>query len=203
VSNFLADRKQLMDVPPARVFYFYSQWQPGYETLKENGLVDEFIKGLPTTEFVETMAVSQTGPLQEGEKFRGTLSVIDDQVTKVSAELAEIFMITSRHSGMSMLLLCQALFMPSNKHFRLISVNSTYVVLFKNPRDTQSIANFAKQFRPGAVKYFRASYEDATQLPYTYILLDLDPRTPNNLRVRARIFSHEAPSIVYLEPKKR
>ena len=55
---------------------------------------------------------------------------------------------------------------------------------------------------PTNSKFLTWAYRDATEKPYSYLLLDLTPTMNDDHRVRARILPHEKPQIVYI-PNKR
>ena len=84
------------------------------------------------------------------------------------------------------------------KESRTISLNANYITVFANPRDKTQITNLSKQMYPGRSKFMREAYEDATKIPYGYLFIDLKPSTPNELRLRARIFPDEGPTVVYV-----
>ena len=87
-----------------------------------------------------------------------------------------------------------------NKENRTISLNSHYLVLFKNPRDATQIVNLAKQMYPGQNRFLKEAYSDATSRPYGYLLIDLKQNTPDSIRIRTNIFPDET-CAVYV-PKK-
>ena len=65
---------------------------------------------------------------------------------------------------------------PKNKESRTISLNSQYIVVFKNPRDVSQTTTLAKQMYPGRVKFVQEAFADATSTPYGYILNRTPPR---------------------------
>jgi len=69
-----------------------------------------------------------------------------------------------------------------------MSLNSHYMVLFKNPRDVSQFANFARQMYPITSQFAVEAYRDATQEPYSYLLVDLRPEQDEELRLRTNIF---------------
>ena len=77
-----------------------------------------------------------------------------------------------------MLYLVQNLF-PKNKESRTISLNSHYMVVFKNPRDASQMSHLARQMYPGRVKFVQEAFKDATSVPYGYLLVSnrTRPRT--------------------------
>ena len=67
---------------------------------------------------------------------------------------------------------------PKYKESRTISLNSQYIVVFKNQRDVSQMTTLAKQMYPGRVKFVQEAFADATSTPYGYILVDLKQDTP-------------------------
>ena len=84
---------------------------------------------------------------------------------------------------------------PKNKESRTISLNSQYIVVFKNPRD---VSQMAKQMYTGRVKFVQEAIADATSTPYGYILVDLEQDTPEDLRLRTSILRDDAVQYVYM-----
>ena len=76
-----------------------------------------------------------------------------------------------------------------HKNRREISLNSNYMVIFKNPRDKTQFTNLVKQFMPRKYIFLLWALEDATKLPRSYLLLNMRPETYNKLQFRAEIFS--------------
>ena len=60
-----------------------------------------------------------------------------------------------------------------NKESRTISLNSQYVVVFKNPRDVSQMTTLAKQMYPGRVKFVQEAFAETTSTHNGYILVDL------------------------------
>ena len=56
------------------------------------------------------------------------------------------------------------------KGSRSISLNSHYLVLFKNPRDKLQILTLAKQMYPGQNDFFLNQYEETVKGPFGYLL---------------------------------
>ena len=101
-----------------------------------------------------------------------------------------------RNDNLSIIYLTQNLF---HKTQREISLNSDYMVIFKNPRDKTQFTNLAKQFMPRKYKFLLWVFEDATKLPRSYLLLDMRSETDDKLRVRAKIFNDvNYPQVVYI-----
>lgn len=195
VHNLLRLREQLFAVPPTKVIWFYSKNQPIYESMKNEGLVDEFIdvskKGLPTSEEITILV----HPFKDSG---GSLLVFDDILTQLTTDFENIFCNISHHEQASVILMTQNLFYKSGV-FRTLSLNSHYFVFMKNNRDRQQIGILARQICPGNSNYIIQSYEAATKRPFSYLLADFRPDTPATIRLRTNLFPTEFPTKVFLE----
>lgn len=170
VRKFLDNMHNMVDPVPEEIIWSYGEWQPIYEEMR--GVI--FNEGLPDME------------QWRGEKRR--LLVLDDLMSETDARVTKLFTKGSHHRNVSVLYIVQNIF-DRNKELRTISLNSHYIVLFKNPRDGSQITNLAKQMYPGKVSYVQEAFKDATAAPHGYLLLDLRQETPDHLRIRTNIFS--------------
>ena len=114
------------------------------------------------------------------------LIILDDMMDEATQDkrISQVFT-RGRHYNLSVIHLTQNLFY---KGQREISLNSDYMVIFKNPRDKTQFTNLARQFMPEKYKFLLWTFEDATKEPRAYLLLDMRPETDDRYRVRARIF---------------
>ena len=118
------------------------------------------------------------------------LIVFDDMMEEASnSEKVQSLFTRGRHLNISVILLTQNLF-HKGKHSRDISLNSDYIVLFKNVRDASQISHFGKQMYPHNGKFLSWAFKDATHEPFTYLFLDLRPDTDESIRVRANIMGN-------------
>ena len=73
-------------------------------------------------------------------------------------------------------------------------LNTQYVLLFRSVRGLSQVTALARQIAPtgsGRARRIVEAYQDATATPYTYLLIDLHPQTPDYLRLRAEILPGE------------
>ena len=127
------------------------------------------------------------------EDFDGServLLVIDDLMNEADESVANLFTKGSHHRNVSVIFLVQNLF-HKNRHVRTISLNSHYMVLFKNPRDASQFASLARQMYPNKSAFALEAYKDATREPYGYLFVDLRPEQDEDLRLRTNIFPGE------------
>jgi hypothetical protein len=82
------------------------------------------------------------------------------------------------------------------KEMRNISLNAHYIVLFKSPRDKQQTSMLARQVNPGKVQEFMRTYEDATNRPRGYLMLDLKPTTDDQQRLKTNVLPGEIANFI-------
>ena len=167
VTRMLPHAAAMIDPPPEQITWCYGEWQEAYATT-DLGHV-RFEEGLPTAAMFDSTTRN--------------LIVIDDLMAETDERVTTLFTKKSHHRNTSVLYLVQNLF-PKNKESRTISLNSQYMVVFKNPRDASQMANLARQMYPGRGKFVQEAFKDATSVPYGYLLVDLKQDTPEDMRLR-------------------
>lgn len=135
-----------------------------------------FVKGVPDFENPENIP---------------TLIVLDDLMDSAySTKVNQLFTKGSHHRNISLVLITQNLFLqgPSSRD---ISLNSKYIVVFKNPRDKTQIVHLARQVYPENISSFHKTYLEVCKDPHTYLFLDLTQSINDLLRFRTKIFPGE------------
>ena len=125
------------------------------------------------------------------------LIILDDLMDEGadSKDFSQLFT-RGTHDNMSVIFLSQNLFHPKQRN---ISLNSDYMIIFKNVRDKSQFTNLAKQFMPNDVKFLKWAFEDATRVPHSYLFLDMKPDTDEKLRIRSNILSNQLPlSLIHI-----
>ena len=97
----------------------------------------------------------------------------------------------------SVILIMQNLF-HQGRNCRDISLNSKYLVLFKNVRDKRQFSYLANQVLPEDSSGLFKAYLDATKRAHGYLLLDLTQDSEDRHRFRTNVFPHEYPPIIYV-----
>jgi hypothetical protein len=172
------------------VIYYYKEWQDSFDYFQRESVVTEWVNQVPTSEdFKErTLLYKDRG---------GSVVIIDDFAGELNKDIASIFSVLSHHTNTTVFLLTQNIF-SKNPAFRDISLNSTYIALFKNPRDSSQISHFAKQFAPGNSAYIIGAFKECTKKAYSYIIFDHHQATPEAIRVRSNILPIERPVRVWM-----
>jgi len=88
----------------------------------------------------------------EIRRSRSTFLVLDDLMSETNDDVANLFTKGSHHRNVSVMFLTQNLFY-KNRHMLTISLNSHYMVLFKNPRDAGQFSVLVRQMYPSGFKF--------------------------------------------------
>ena len=116
------------------------------------------------------------------------LLVFDDSCEEIYNDKA------GRQRGLIVIYVTHNLFQQS-RWSRTIDLNTSHIILFKSPRDTQQLDHLGRQLNN--TKFLRNCYQFATKDTYGHLLINLDPRTSDCLRYCLNI-TPPGPSIFYL-----
>ena len=127
VQSLLQQAQAVIDQPPERIIWCYSQWQPAYTQLLMIIPTIEFVKGIP--EYLEIDSYLDVN--------MRNLITIDDQMIEAGKDnwIVNLFTKGSHHRNLSVIYIVQNLFHQGEGN-RSIGLNSHFLVLFKNPRDS-------------------------------------------------------------------
>lgn len=194
VFNVLRDRQELMTEPTDNIIFFYNQWQRSFTIFQAENIVTQWVNQLPTT----SMLMELTEAYKD---TTGSIVVIDDFMQKVDQDIVDLFTVLCHSYHISVFLMSQNVF-PQNKLFRDISLNSTYIVLFKNPRDSSQIRHFANQFSPNDIRWLVEAFRECTKKPYSYLMFDHHQRSDDDVRVLSNFLRPEWPMRVWMRTKR-
>ena len=177
VKQLLSLKRFIMMNPPERIVWFDGRHQPD--------LFCSLAQEIPCIELYERL---HTNIEVMFERSKRNICITDDLMQSASGnQLVENLFTNGRRLNLSVVFVSQNLFY-AGKKCRAISLNSTCIVIFKNPRDQSQIHHLACQMFPSKPKFLQASYEDATKDPYGYLFLDFYPNSPEFARVQRNIF---------------
>lgn len=184
LRDFLKYRKQMFSTPPDKVVWFF-------------GIFQKLYKQIPNVTFVE-------GFPPDYHKYLGqnSLIILDDLMSEMGSDerLTHLFTKESHHLNLSVIFITQNLF-HKGKEIRGVSLNSQYLIVFKNRRDMSQVMHLGRQLYPTQTKFFQEVFNDATRKPYSYLLVDLRNETDEGMRLRTCVLPNEL-QYVYA-PKKR
>ena len=169
-------QQKLIQPSPKTILWLYAADQPLYKGMK--GV--EFYQGIPD-DIEERFDPKKTN-----------LLIIDDLMTQCHSDerMTRLFSVGSSHKNLSIIFIVHNLF-HHGKEMRNISLNTHYIILFKNPRDSQQVSTLARQMYSGKSQFLIEAYQDATNKPHGYIFIDLKPKTEDQLRIRTGILPED------------
>ncbi|CAG2214066.1 unnamed protein product [Mytilus edulis] len=179
----LLERARTMITPsPERIIWCYKRWQPLFSEMQQNIKNILFVQGLPENLNDDSFIDSRFS----------SLIILDDLMRDAtnSKDVCELFVEGSHHRNLSVACIMQNAF-SKGKESRTMSINSQYIVLFKNPRDQVGPAIFARQMYPNNPKKFMNKYREGTQRPYGSLFIDLKQNTPEDDRLKINIFENK------------
>jgi hypothetical protein len=177
VRCILRHLEELFKPVPTKIIYCYGEYQKEFDEFLPNV---EMVEGFPNNLHVFT------------DGHDNSLIVLDDLMAQCSNDqrVSYLFRRGSHHRGISVLYLTQNIF-PSGKLSRTISLNSHYMLIFRNPRESLGITTLAKQMFPKHTDYLLEAFRDATSKPCGYWLIDCHQLTPESISLRTNILPGE------------
>lgn len=169
LKHILQKKDDLIKPPPSTIIWYYKRWQPTYQELLDTVPGLEFREGLPDP---------------PSYRLQPTLYVLDDLMSDASESqtVCNLFIEGSHHLNISVFYLMQNAFYKS-KHNRSMQINTSYLILFKNPRNNVQPAIIARDMFPTNWRAFLRKYQEATSKPYGYLLIDFKQETPDGERI--------------------
>lgn len=181
VTNFIKYVQDICSNTFTQITWCFDEMQPLYNLPSVN-----YYQGLPDLSMFD------------GKK--PSLIIIDDLMRESDGRIVDIFTKGSHHRNLSVFYITQNLF-HQGKGQRDISLNSSYIVYFKNPRDKTQIRYLSRQVSPENPKYIEDAYKDATKEAHGYLMVDLKQNTNDLCRIKTNIFPKDGYSFVYVPTK--
>ena len=184
VYKIIENRHHMFEQPITKIIWYYNTFQNTFEKYKNQITFVNGLKLLP--EYVK-------------KNNHHSLFIIDDLLEDINTSLSQLFTQFSHHYNISVFFLSQVLF-PKNPIGRTISLNSHYLILFKNKRDSSTISRLSGQLYPKLAKEFLHIYNEATSEKYSYLLIDVHPASsyPSPV-IRTGILPQNIERIYYLD----
>ena len=175
IKEILMFNKLIIDPTVQRIIYCYSVWQPIYNEIKS------FI---PNIEFHEGIL-----NVENLDQSNSSLLILDDLMKECENDksILNLFTVDSHHKNISVFLLTQNIF-SKGKYTRTISLNSSYIIIFKNPRDKSQVYTLARQMFPDKINFFMEAFNDAVNnRAHSYLFVDLKQKTSERNRIQTGI----------------
>ena len=186
VADLLENIETFAKEPPKKIIYVYKVWQSKFDEMRS--LVHVFLEDCE----------SILEKIQERATGQPVLVIFDDLINSKSlVDIATLFTVDGRHMNMSLVFLTQRMFV-NNEHFRQISQNCDYFVIFKNPRNSSEIRTLAQQLTPGNLGLIDI-YMQATQDPFSYLFINLTQECQPQVKYLSKLFDYDNSVRVFTE----
>ena len=192
-KRVLSQADKMFKEAPKKIIYCYGVYQPLFDMMKKEISTITFHEGLPNREMLETWHMEEPGH---------KILILDDLMQKGanSEDIEATFTQFSHHLFYTVWFITQNSH-NSGKHFRTISLNAHYLILFKNYRDENQIQTLGRQIFLNQLSFFMSAYRKATSEKYNPLIIDLSPHSNPEYKLRTHIFPGQLP-IIYQPIRK-
>jgi len=175
----LLSSKQNFTQPVRSVLYCYGVYQPRYNEMARTIPNVTFYKGLPNKQTIDEL---------KNPNFLDVL-VLDDLMEYIldNIQAQTLFTKYCHHYNVTTIFITQNV-LAQGRCARNISLNTLMLVMFQNHRDRNQALTMAKQQSPRNPDLFLQAFEDATRIPFGYLVIDCTPECHNSKRWRTHIF---------------
>ena len=173
VSQILKHREKLIEKPVAKIIYYYKTWQPLYDVMRSE---------IPEIIFKNELDITEP---EKSSINKCTVVIFDDVSEAMRYGPTAIFILShftifSNHCRYLTIYICQNLY-EQTRYQRTLSLNCSYLILFRNLRDSEQIARLAVQvYGKGRAKHFLELYSKIMTggRRFSYVILNLHPFSP-------------------------
>ncbi len=160
---------EFLNTPPTRMVYAYGVWQSVFDNVNNV----EFVKGVDGLSDIDF------------DPGKTHLLVIDDLRGKLcnNKELFILFTREMHHKNITVLFLVHNLF-KQGASMRNVALSCQVMVLFKSPRDKGETKVLERQLD---IKDLHRAYQTAIKHRYGYLVINLQPHIPDELRLQTGI----------------
>ena len=125
-----------------------------------------------------------------------SLLIVDDLMNELSNSqlLTSLMTKVVHHLPLTLIFITQNIFHKSNDN-RTRRLNTNYLILFKNPQDKTQVDYIGRQMYPKDKLFLSLAYEDATKTPFSYLFIDSNQSTPDEIRVRSNITQNKVMNV--------
>ena len=166
-------KEELISPMPSKIFYLYGAYQKEFDDWKKdttNPLIT-FVEGLDLTVI---------------DQYKGSkLLICDDLILELNRKLTQHFISGSSHKNTTTIFISHSLYL-NNELYRLISNNSSYILLFKNKRNFSQVTRLGRQILGSRFELLTSAYKYTKT--FSFVLLSFHPLVPEELLVTSDFF---------------
>lgn len=186
IGDIILHKKTLINLPVNKIIFYYKTWQPAYDILYEKVANIQFENEVPESE------------PEQAPKGLANIVVFDDLSSllnskKTGESLASIFRIFAHHRGLVTFYVCHNIF-DRNNFQRTMSLSTSYLTLFRNFRDSNSIKMLANQIydedKETFMKIYRRIMKSGRR--HAYLCININPCTDTPLSIHTNIIPSDS-----------
>ena len=184
--QLLKERNDLIHPAPEKIYWAYGQ-----KNEKQLSRIQEIV---PSINFSDGFP-----DFNSFDARTNNLLILDDLMDEIgnNKECANLFTRGSHHNNITVIAIIHNIY-NQEKYSRTCTLNGRHFVFFDSPRDRLQYATFGRQVFPQYKKFFTSALDQAFDMnPYGYVVLNLDTKLPNSLRLCTNIFKHQIPVYFY------
>lgn len=183
--KILQNAKTMIHPSPKEILYCYGQFSDTVTKVENMGI--KVYQGVPSEEELSVYDI----PL---------FLILDDCQQIITEErLSSLFTKETHHNSIGCLITVQNLF---DKKLKAARSNAHYYILTRSPSAQLSVRNLGCQLFPSNLSFFMDSYKKATKENFGYLMIDLHPSSPTDLRLRTNIFPPEEVTVYLPQVQK-
>ena len=191
VKQIIRRKDELFETRLDKIIYMYGEHDE--EMLNSLRAIDdriEFVKGIQP--LIDDTVVP------EGNRIK-TLLVLDDLADLIAQNIKYVERLFTKyvnHRKVTVIFVTQHFFY---RNLRIITLQSSYICIFKNPRDATIVKQIGRQMNGGkSHKVLETAYADILRKKYSYVFVDLTQEQDDAFRIRSSIFA-DSDTVIYTE----
>ena len=177
LNKILSSKKNLFTQQPEKIRLYFNVWQPVYGQMVSSGVLTDCVEGIPNQEDLISFQKSS----------QCSLVIFDDLAEVLTTVISNLFTVGCHHFNTSCILISQNLFQRSSI-WRVCSLNATYILPLKNPRDPSQLGVLSRQTFPGFKNFLPKIFNEQCTSPHSYLVLDFHQRCNPLFKVRSSLF---------------
>jgi hypothetical protein len=192
MKRVIEQKDRAFFIPPTKIIYIYSNYQPIYDEMRTTSAEMVFIKYIPNE--------AQLEALTSGHDH--SLLICDDQMAQVAttSHISNIFTRLSHHLRMSTFLLLQSTNMTGSRYAGDIVRNCHYTLLFKAGQNGHLIRSLGSRIND--YKNLSNAYKIATaEGQFKYLCVNTHPKAAEMEKFTSQILPDDPYCLVYIARK--
>lgn len=185
------ENKDMWSKPIDNLYYCYGIATDNLKTIGQKFPGAVLMEGIPRN-------LSQ--PREIFQPSKNNVLILDDlsMESQNSPDITNFMVKGSHHTNTCFLSLEHFLFADNAKERRKQAPHWHQMVLFRNKRALHQIGTLARQCSLGDAKSIQWAFGDATENPYSYLIIDMRDDTPSDFRFVTNVFcDNNEPTCIY------